>query len=258
MSAPLLFPFEAGNEPETTLKWIQSYYPFTYPIAIVYLLLIWVLQRWMRSLSPYRLTVALFVWNAGMAAFSAVGAIRINEELIRVASGSGFHATICSNSYLYDPITNYWSYLFVVSKIVELGDTIFLVLRKKPVRFIHWFHHAIVVPFSAYGVGGLMSTGRWFGGLNYFVHTIMYTYFALTTLGFAFARFVPLFITSLQVLQMFLATFATFWTLFALMVGLDCDVTPTNASVSSAVYLFFVILFLKYFLGSLKQRSKRE
>ena len=33
---------------------------------------------------------------------------------------------------------------FAISKLVEYGDTVFLVLRKRPVTFLHWFHHTTV------------------------------------------------------------------------------------------------------------------
>lgn len=38
-----------------------------------------------------------------------------------------------------------WNSVFVISKLVELGDTVFLWLDKKPVKFLHWFHHATVL-----------------------------------------------------------------------------------------------------------------
>ena len=37
-----------------------------------------------------------------------------------------------------------WVGLFIFSKIPELLDTVFLVLQKKRVIFLHWFHHVTV------------------------------------------------------------------------------------------------------------------
>ena len=42
--------------------------------------------------------------------------------------------------YLNGP-SGFWTTAFVFSKIPELGDTAFLVVKKKPVIFLHWFHH---------------------------------------------------------------------------------------------------------------------
>ena len=44
-------------------------------------------------------------------------------------------------SYSYvevDRVSGFWSSLFVLSKVPELGDTIFIILRKQQLRFLHW------------------------------------------------------------------------------------------------------------------------
>ena len=37
-----------------------------------------------------------------------------------------------------DRVAGYWTFMFVMSKVPELGDTIFIVLRKQPLIFLHW------------------------------------------------------------------------------------------------------------------------
>jgi elongation of very long chain fatty acids protein 6 len=36
------------------------------------------------------------------------------------------------------PVAGYWAFVWCVSKIPELIDTLFIVLRKKPLMFMHW------------------------------------------------------------------------------------------------------------------------
>lgn len=96
------------------------------------------------------------------------------------------------------PVTNYTSedpatrrFLFVAwafffSKLIELSDTVFMVLRKKShqISTLHIIHHSIV-PVSVWL--GLkfapIGANAWFPLINSFVHTVMYTYFGLMALG---------------------------------------------------------------------------
>lgn len=45
-------------------------------------------------------------------------------------------------------MAGFWATMFVLSKVPELGDTIFIVLRKQPLIFLHWYHHATVLVYS--------------------------------------------------------------------------------------------------------------
>jgi GNS1/SUR4 family len=85
----------------------------------------------------------LIAWNFFLALFSFLGAVRTVPHLLYTLASHGMYTTMCAPaepSYGNGPV-GLWTCLFVFSKLPELIDTVFLVLRKKPVIFLHWYHH---------------------------------------------------------------------------------------------------------------------
>ena len=101
----------------------------------------------------------------------------------------------------YSPVYLTWVAWFGLSKVAELGDTIFLVLRKRPLTFLHVYHHCTVLVFTWYLCGQMAQTGRWFSTMNFLIHSIMYSYYALQVLRwFRFPKTISVTITFLQVI----------------------------------------------------------
>lgn len=44
-----------------------------------------------------------------------------------------------------DNATGLWCVVFTVSKVLELMDTFFVVMRKKPLIFLHWYVHWFIL-----------------------------------------------------------------------------------------------------------------
>lgn len=69
-------------------------------------------------------------------------------------------------------------YMFYVSKYAEFADTVFLIVKGKQVSWLHYLHHM----GAAVNMGLLYHSrfeGTWiFVGLNGFIHTLMYFYYA--------------------------------------------------------------------------------
>ena len=137
--------------------------------------------------------------------------------------------------------------MFTLSKVIELGDTLFIVLRKSPLTFLHWYHHIAVLMYSFYNDRSGYEIGFWFGGINYFIHTLMYSYYALMTMGYRLPSTVAQLITVLQIVQMVIGTILNVLSLQIKSEKFDCEIPYGPAYFGLAFYIAFVILFLNLF-----------
>jgi hypothetical protein len=58
--------------------------------------------------------------------------------------GRGFIWEICHGDV---ELRSTWTFYFCMSKIPELLDTVFIVLRKRPLRFLQYYHHIVTMWF---------------------------------------------------------------------------------------------------------------
>lgn len=152
----------------------------------------------------------------------------------------------------------FWSSLFALSKIVELGDTVFIVLRKQPLIFLHWYHHITVIYFTWYSYALLMGTSRWYIVMNYFVHSWMYSYYALKAMGIKPPRFIAMMITTMQLVQMVVGFFVTGAAYYYITNGeKECHATTFNAVCGLLMYFSYFVLFAMYFYKTYLSGNRR-
>ncbi|XP_075591206.1 putative fatty acid elongase 3 [Dermatophagoides farinae] len=125
-------------------------------------------------------------WNLFLSVFSIIGSIRMVPYIFDTLSQKGLDCLLCTPpSYTYGRgPSGLWTGLFIYSKYIELFDTAFLILRKKPVPFLHWYHHATVLAFTWDAYAREMPSGAIFATINYLVHSVMYFYYFLTSLKY--------------------------------------------------------------------------
>eukprot|EP01104_Vermistella_antarctica_P007610 TRINITY_DN1865_c3_g1_i1.p1 TRINITY_DN1865_c3_g1~~TRINITY_DN1865_c3_g1_i1.p1 ORF type:complete len:324 (+),score=97.60 TRINITY_DN1865_c3_g1_i1:49-972(+) len=110
-------------------------------------------------------------------------------------------------TFLYGKV-GFFVYFFYLSKFYELLDTVLLVLRKKPVTFLHFIHHIITLQVVW---GGLYTnyTGIWVCCVsNTLVHCIMYSYYTMSMLGYR--AWWKKYLTQLQMIQ-FIGNIGALW-----------------------------------------------
>ena len=139
-------------------------------------------------------------WSMFLAMFSIMGAARTLPEFMHTLYTHGFYHSLCIPSFIeQDRVSGFWTWMFVLSKVPELGDTIFIVLRKQKLIFLHWYHHITVLIYCWYSFSQYTAPARWFVVMNFIVHSIMYTYYAfkaLRSVGNKFAVSTPFMVDS--------------------------------------------------------------
>ncbi|CAG7784791.1 unnamed protein product [Allacma fusca] len=127
---------------------------------------------------------------------------------------------------------------FFISKIVELMDTFWLILKKKgaPLTFLQVYHHSTIV-FACW-IGARFVPGgssALIALVNCWVHVLMYTYFKLKSMGMREIVSYKKFVTIMQMLQ-FLATI------------IHC-ITAMNADCNYPLFiLFWLMLYMMTFV----------
>eukprot|EP00039_Didymoeca_costata_P021931 m.3265 g.3265 ORF g.3265 m.3265 type:complete len:295 (-) comp2722_c0_seq1:939-1823(-) len=202
-------------------------------------------------------------WNILLSAFSILGTINLAPVLLGNLYNNGFRYTVCTDpaEWYLEGAAGLWTTLFIYSKLPELLDTVFLVIQKKPVIFLHWFHHVTVLLYCWHAFVVRTATGLWFITMNYTVHSIMYAYYFISILGYRhYARkFAPL-ITTIQILQMVGGTVVTFYAAFAHASGGTeaCFVDPANYKMGLGMYISYFLLFAKLFYDKYLAKSASD
>lgn len=199
--------FETWLEGRISLDTTLRYWWVAGVTGIVYLIAIIIGQRLMRNRKPFDLKIPLAAWNLMLSIGSAIAFVRLVPYLIFAVSSTSFSHTMChrpASTYLHGAY-GFWSIVFLYSKFAELIDTAFLVLRKKDVPLIHWFHHLTVLCYCWDAYRQHQATGYFFVIMNVFVHSIMYFYYFLAAISRPpkWGKIV----TNLQIAQMFMGCF---------------------------------------------------
>lgn len=132
--------------------------------------------------------------------------------------------------------------VFHYSKYVEYMDTAWLVLKGKPVIFLHRFHH-IGAAFDTFFALTFKWEGLWiFVLLNAFIHTFMYAYYGAAAAGIK-VPFKPV-ITMMQITQFFVGLYLVYPYIHDIRESPGCML----AYAYNYVYVGAVLLlFLKFF-----------
>uniref|UniRef100_A0A0G4ICN9 Elongation of fatty acids protein n=1 Tax=Chromera velia CCMP2878 TaxID=1169474 RepID=A0A0G4ICN9_9ALVE len=230
--------------------------PLLTAIAL-YIPVIALIAKLTSSHKKYELKWFSIFWYGTLSFFSGLGAFLMMRDdaslLLRVYQPEAG----------YKAATRAVVALFCLTKSVEFGDTVLLVLKKRPVSFLHGFHHFTVALYCWHAQLVNVSFAHLFVLINLCVHCVMYGYYTLSTLigrGSAggvramvskvLFKIRPM-ITSFQLIQMFVGSSISWRAAMGVgsLEGLP-EVESNNAVWALAMYASYAVLFGHFFVKS--------
>lgn len=200
------------------------------------------------SMNGMHINVCMFAWNTMLAIYSAASTYYLAPPLLYKLWHYGYKETVCLThpelSYLNQP-WGIWVFYFLLSKVVELGDTVFLVLKGKKVSFLHWYHHLATLGVVYVQCILNMEPMEWAALMNVVVHTWMYSYYALSTIKPMHGNKV---LTGLQIAQMVHGLYMSVYH------SVHCN-SSTNVA-AMTLYGTYTVLFSSFFVHKYINKTK--
>ena len=209
---------------------------------------------------PVKIPRFALCWNFGLSAFSFCGVCACLPVMAHELRSNGFYFTTCAPAPWYGAGTHgMFVALFIYSKFAELVDTAIILLGKRSVLLLHWWHHVTVLLYCWHSYCTQIATGLWFATMNYCVHSIMYAYFGCMGVAWLRPKVKPfaIYITLLQLLQMVVGIFVTCRAVVYQANGKDCSVNKTNSILGLAMYSSYFLLFGKFYVETYVLKTKK-
>mmetsp|Transcript_13168 Transcript_13168/g.23866 ORF Transcript_13168/g.23866 Transcript_13168/m.23866 type:complete len:302 (+) Transcript_13168:66-971(+) len=250
----IYLPFEKFYDPAGTLVWMQERPMIPIWACIAYVVLIVAGRSYMAKNPAKSWRKILAAWNFSLSLFSWIGAFRTAPQLYYNVMKYPLRNVMCD-----DPATLYgsgstglWVQLFILSKFPELFDTLFIVVHKKPLIFLHWYHHITVLLYCWHSYVTTSPSGLFFVVMNYSVHAVMYGYYFLMAVKMRPKWFNPMVVTFMQLSQMFVGvgvTLVAFYYYSNPLDGKSCHIRKENNVAAFLMYGSYFYLFLQFFLA---------
>lgn len=214
----------------------------------VYITLVALGKKWMETREAYSLRSAMLVWNVVLALFSILSTAVMLPPLLATIKEHGFQYSLCYTTIHTVPLQSFFSLLFSISKFIEFGDTFFVITRKTPLNFLHWYHHATVSMYSWHSLAIRSAPAHWYCAMNFFVHSVMYSYYVVKSTGIRMSPVVPRIVTLLQLLQFVMGFIVNCGLGYVyLWRGQFCNINTTNIVMGTIIYASYFVLFGNFF-----------
>ncbi|KID72889.1 uncharacterized protein G6M90_00g004420 [Metarhizium brunneum] len=250
------FKFVPFETPMSTLKSTSIF-------IVVYYMIIFGGRELMRSREPFKLKALFLIHNFYLTAISGILLVLFIEQLVPELYHNGvFHAICHYDGGWTQPMVVLY-YLNYLTKYLELLDTVFLFLKKKPLTFLHCYHHGATALLCYTQLIGSTSVSWVPITLNLTVHVVMYWYY------FQSARGIRIWwkewVTRLQIIQfiidlgfVYFASYTYFTSTYFpwLPNAGKCAGEEFAAFSGIAILSSYLVLFISFYFATYKKGGK--
>ncbi|KAF8203660.1 elongase of fatty acids [Pholiota molesta] len=267
--ADLLLAYIPYRLPTHLYSYVSEVTPLSTDKAVLsalatYLVTIFSIQAFMKSRQPLKLTTLFQIHNVILSSGSALLLALMLEEILPVVWNRGLYHAICA-AEAWSPRMEFYYMVNYYFKYLELLDTVFLALKKKPLQFLHVFHHSATALLCYTQLNGKTSISWAVISLNLAVHVIMYYYYYATAGG---ARFWwKKYLTSMQIgqfiIDLVIVYFGTYERMaFKYFPGLphisNCAGSERAAIFGCALLTSYLFLFINFYFQTYKKPANKK
>lgn len=252
------FRFVQGKTPMSTFKEMATM------IAAYYIIILGG-RELMRNRKPRELTSLFMIHNLYLTIISGILLALFVEQLVPTVWRHGIFYAICSHEggWTKPLVTLY--YLNYLTKYLELLDTVFLFLKKKPLTFLHCYHHGATALLCYTQLIGLTAVSWVPIVLNLLVHVVMYWYY------FQSARGIRVWwkewVTKLQIVQFVIDLGFVYFTSYTYFTSTYFPKMPSAGSCAGEEFAAFagigiissyLLLFISFYLATYRKTGKGD
>jgi len=222
-----------------------------YPVCTVvaYCIGIPLFQKWMENRTSPSLKWTLVLHNLFLCVASGFLAVLMFCKILAFHQSENlpWFEVLCGLTFGQQrglmTLLHYWNHLL---KYYELVDTLFLVLKKKPINFLHAYHHPATLVLTWTQITDAIGIQWMVIWLNLCVHTVMYFYYGLAAMNIQmpFKQLVTVF----QIVQFLLDLLACYIGYANVLLGYyRCVGTSRAGFVGCFILTSYLYLFLDFY-----------
>ncbi|XP_067654788.1 very long chain fatty acid elongase 2-like [Haliotis asinina] len=235
---------------------MESVWP-TVATVLVYLLVVAGGSKLMSNRPAFKVNNLLVAYNFFLMLLCMYMFV---EFVISAWLQPGFSLTCQPVNYSNDPMAVRLAHVcwwFYFSKLIELLDTVFFVLRKKSnqISFLHLYHHS-TMPILWWAGARFVPGGEGYfsASINCLIHVIMYLYYLLSAMGPSMRKYLwwKKYMTTMQLMQFWAILSHTIYSIY-----LDCGY-PLGYNIGFLTYMIsHIVLFSNFYYQNYINKSQR-